>query len=78
MLPSQDRDNRKVHVYQNGSDQPEEQDRDYRGRTEMKRNLLTLKHPKETDTGEYRCVVYNKDGDKLREKTMELKVKEHF
>uniref|UniRef100_A0A671U9Y3 Ig-like domain-containing protein n=1 Tax=Sparus aurata TaxID=8175 RepID=A0A671U9Y3_SPAAU len=66
----------KVHVYQNGSDQPEEQDDDYRGRTEMKRNLLKTGDLK-TDTGRYRCEVY-KDGDVLREKTVELKVKGQY
>ncbi|XP_073330947.1 uncharacterized protein [Pagrus major] len=73
---------RTVHLYQNGSDQPEEQDQDYKDRTEMKEDLLktgdlslTLKYPKETDTGRYRCRVYNKDGYILREKTVKLKVK---
>ncbi|XP_030266331.1 myelin-oligodendrocyte glycoprotein-like [Sparus aurata] len=69
-----------VHLYENRSEQPEEQDQDYKDRTEMKKDLLktgdlslTLKHPKETDTGTYRCEVYNKDV--WRVKTVELKVK---
>ncbi|KAM8747000.1 uncharacterized protein AB9X84_015153 [Acanthopagrus schlegelii] len=73
---------RTVHLYENRSDQPEEQDQDYKDRTEMKKDLLktgdvslTLKHPKETDTGTYRCRVLNKDGDGLRVKTVKLKVK---
>ncbi|XP_073330995.1 myelin-oligodendrocyte glycoprotein-like [Pagrus major] len=73
---------RTVHLYQNRSDQPEEQDQDYKDRTEMKKDLLktgdlslTLKYPKETDTGRYMCGVINKDGDFLRGKTVKLKVK---
>ncbi|XP_050923305.1 butyrophilin subfamily 3 member A2 isoform X2 [Lates calcarifer] len=76
-------DNRMVHVYENGSDRPEEQDQVYRDRTEMKKDLLrtgdlslTLKHPKVTDTGEYRCVVYNREGNYMRGKTVQLKVKD--
>ncbi|XP_030287209.1 myelin-oligodendrocyte glycoprotein-like [Sparus aurata] len=71
-----------VHLYENGSDQPEEQNPDYKDRTEMKKDLLktgdlslTLKYPKETDTGEYWCRVFNKDRDTLRAKTVKLKVK---
>ncbi|XP_071315187.1 butyrophilin-like protein 2 isoform X2 [Trachinotus anak] len=76
-----DRDNRKVHVNQNGSDRPEEQDQVYRDRTEMKEDLLrtgdlslTLKHLRVRDTGEYTCSVY-KDRNFMREKTVTLKVK---
>ncbi|XP_030287080.1 uncharacterized protein LOC115589993 [Sparus aurata] len=73
---------RRVHLYENRSDQPEKQDQDYKDRTEMKKYLLktgdlslTLKYPKETDTGKYWSRVYNKDGDILRVKTVKLKVK---
>ncbi|XP_056224858.1 uncharacterized protein LOC130164264 isoform X2 [Seriola aureovittata] len=76
-----DRDSRKVHVYQNGSDGPEEQDQVYRDRTEMKKDplrtgdlSLNLKHPTVRDTGDYTCRVY-KDGDLLRGTAVNLWVK---
>ncbi|XP_022614738.1 myelin-oligodendrocyte glycoprotein-like [Seriola dumerili] len=77
-----DRDSRKVHVYQNGSDRPEEQDQVYRDRTEMKDDplrtgdlSLTLKHLTVRDSGYYTCRVY-KDGHLLRGTAVTFKVKE--
>uniref|UniRef100_A0A3B5R4F5 Ig-like domain-containing protein n=1 Tax=Xiphophorus maculatus TaxID=8083 RepID=A0A3B5R4F5_XIPMA len=72
-----------VHVYQNGSDQSEEQNQIYRTRTKMDENLLenkdlslTLKYP--ADSGLFTCRVYSRDGEILMEKQVQLKVKGEF
>uniref|UniRef100_A0A669CVF0 Muscle M-line assembly protein unc-89 n=1 Tax=Oreochromis niloticus TaxID=8128 RepID=A0A669CVF0_ORENI len=72
----------KVHVYESGNNQPEKQDQDYRGRTEMNEDRvknkdlsLTLKNLRFTDRGVYTCTVYNKDGHMLLHKSLILSVR---
>ncbi|MEQ2297925.1 hypothetical protein AMECASPLE_039710 [Ameca splendens] len=72
---------RKVHVFEKGSDHLDEQDQFYRNRTKMNEDLLktgdlslVLRRPTERDSGEYRCRVWRK-GELLRMKTFQLEVK---
>ncbi|XP_019210670.1 muscle M-line assembly protein unc-89 isoform X2 [Oreochromis niloticus] len=73
----------KVHVYESGKNQPDKQDQDYRGRTEMNEDRvknkdlsLTLKNLRFTDRGVYTCTIYNKDGHMLLHKSLILSVRD--
>ncbi|XP_005755262.1 uncharacterized protein LOC102203059 [Pundamilia nyererei] len=78
-----DRELMMVHVYPNRSNLLKKQDNLYRDRTKMNKDLLrtgdlslTLKYPKDWDTGGYICTIY-RDEDILRQKVV-LQVKEQF
>ncbi|XP_026006771.1 uncharacterized protein LOC113011414 [Astatotilapia calliptera] len=75
--------NTKVHVYEKGSDQPEEQDKIYTERTRMDEDplntgdfSLTLKYPTDGNTGIYTCIVYDTKKNILLKKKVELRVKD--
>lgn len=72
----------KVHIYESGSNQSQNQDQFYRGRTEMNEDplkngdlSLILKELHLADSGVYTCTVYNSDAEFLTQKSVTLKVK---
>uniref|UniRef100_A0A3Q2D376 Ig-like domain-containing protein n=1 Tax=Cyprinodon variegatus TaxID=28743 RepID=A0A3Q2D376_CYPVA len=75
-----DEGGRKVHVYENGSDLPDEQDGLYKTRTAMEKKFksgdvsLTLKHPSDEDKNIYTCKIYSQ-GKILTQKTVTLYIK---
>uniref|UniRef100_A0A096MEN7 Ig-like domain-containing protein n=1 Tax=Poecilia formosa TaxID=48698 RepID=A0A096MEN7_POEFO len=71
---------REIHVWENGSDQPGGQ-KTFREKTNMKGNpiktgdlSLTLENFTEDDLGKYKCIIYEKQGRILQEKTLQVQM----
>lgn len=73
---------KRVHVYKHGKNQPDKQDQDYKDRTEMNEETLRtgdfslkLKEPRLSDRGGYTCTIYSKGGKILLQKVVSVSVR---